>query len=119
MNGIRLIIKLDKHIPISGKLLMSATEKPATRLPIILPTPYASLDKIGKPLSINSSSEGNFSINAPTAIAKAPIPNIKPVNAVSAATPSRAKGAIMDIFTRILAMAFVKAISKVAFTVAF
>ena len=65
------------------------------------------------------SSAGNCCINAPTPVAKTPIATIRPVSPVIAVTPINAKGATNATCTRTLAIAFIKVINRLAFSVAF
>ena len=82
----------DKHSPNLGRIPIIASEKPAMKLPIIDPIPYANLSSIGNPLFKKSSNSGHCVIKYPIATANTPSATITPVSIANAIEAINAKG---------------------------
>ena len=111
-------IKLAMSSPILTKLSPIPSPTPPINSPIIVPILPASCSRTGSPVSRNFCRLGNSSINAPTAVAITPIAPISMVNAVIAVTPSIAKGATSDTFTRTSAIIVMNVASSIALVIA-
>ena len=100
-------------------MLITVSANPFIKLPTSEPMAYAIFSRIGIPLSRNSSSCGQASINAPIAMAKAPIPTINNVSAAIACTPIIASGPTNAKITITPAITSNNVDNAVAFSVAF
>ena len=119
INGIRFIINIDKFVATSGSPDVIPCAIPPTKLPIILPSPFANLESKSIPESRNVSSCGNVSFNAPTATTNPAKTVITAVIAVIAVTPNNAKGPSIETCVSKLVIAVINDISTLAFASAF